>query len=79
MFKGKTHAALDLLASSGRGGVLHLDEPANSDSTTIRETLVSKHPPGQPALPDSTLHGPPPEIHPVVLTTLMLTSYVQPH
>ena len=54
MFKGKTHAALDLLASSGKGGVLHLDQPANSDSTTVSEILVRKHPPGQAASPDST-------------------------
>ncbi len=31
MFRGKTHAALDLLANSGKGGVLHLDQPANTD------------------------------------------------
>ena len=72
MFKGKTHAALDLLANSGRGGLLHLDQPANSDSdsTTVREVLVSKHQPSQPASPNSTLHGPPPEIHPVVFDSI---------
>ena len=43
--------------------MLHLDQPANSDSTSVWEILVSKHPPCQPASPDSTLHGPPPEIH----------------
>ena len=31
---------------------------------------MSKHPPGQPASPDSTLHGPPPEIHPVVFDSI---------
>ena len=45
MFKGKTHAALDLLANNGKGGVLYLDNPANSPS--MRDVLQSKHPPGQ--------------------------------
>ena len=57
MFRGKTHAALDLLANSGKGGVLHLDQPANADnpdSVSVREVLVSKHPTGQPASPEST-------------------------
>ena len=70
MFKEKTHAALDLLANSGRGGVLHLDQPANSDSMIVREILVSKHPPSKPESPDSTLHGPPPEIHPIVFDSI---------
>ena len=69
MFKGKTHAALDLLANSGKGGVLHLDQIANADesnSKTVREVLMHKHPTGQPPPPESILPGPPPEIHPVV-------------
>ena len=70
MFKGKTHAALDLLANSGKGGVLRLDQPANSDSMTVREILVSKHPTGQPASPNSILQGPPPEIHPIVFDSI---------
>ena len=73
MFKRKTHAALDLLANSGKGGVLHLDQPANSDSMTVREILVSKHPSGQPASPaspNSTLQGSPPEIHPIAFDSI---------
>ena len=51
MFKGKTHAALDLLSNSGKGGLLHLDDKSSDDdpSTTVRDLLVSKHPPGKPA------------------------------
>ena len=44
MFKGKTHAALDLVANSRKGGVLHLDQLANShesDSKSVRKVLVS--------------------------------------
>ena len=70
MFKGKTQAALDLLANCGnKGGVLRLDQPANledPDSKSVREVLECKHPAGQPASPDALLQGPPPEVHPVV-------------
>ena len=50
--------------------MLHLDQHTNSDSTTVREILVSKHPPSKPTSPDSTLHGPPSEIHPVVFDSI---------
>ena len=76
MFRGKTHAALDLLANSGKGGVLHLDQPANADdpdSVSVREVLVSKHPTGQPASPESTestLWGLPPVIHPIIFDSI---------
>ena len=55
MFRGKTHAALNLLANCGKGGVLHLDQPANTDdpdSVSVREVLVSKHPTANPHLPN---------------------------
>lgn len=29
MFKRKTHAALDLITNGGRGGLLHLEQPAD--------------------------------------------------
>ena len=48
MFKGKTHAALDLLANNGKVGVLRLDDPSNPSDTnlpSVREVLQSKHPP----------------------------------
>ena len=73
MFQGKTHAVLDLLANCGKGGVLCLDQPANPndpDSKTIREALASKHSMSHPASPDSSLLGPPPEIHPVVFDSI---------
>ena len=73
MFKGKTHAALDLLANNGKGGVLRLDDPANpsdSNSPSVREVLHSKHPPGQLTATDAILPGVPPEIHPVVFDSI---------
>lgn len=42
MFKGKTHAALDLLANNGRGDVLHLDQLVKTDGadeSTVKEAL----------------------------------------
>ena len=35
MFKGRTHAALDLLANNGKGGVLCLDYPANPSDSNL--------------------------------------------
>lgn len=73
MFKGKTHAALDLLANAGKGSLLHLDQPADvsdPNSKTVREVLVSKHPVGLPVAPDSVLPGEPPEIHPIIFDSI---------
>ena len=73
MFKGKTHAASDLLANHGKRGMLHPDDRANSndpDSLSVKSILQSKHLPGQPSSPDSILHGVPLEIHPVVFDSI---------
>ena len=73
MFKEKTHAALDLLANNGKGGVLCLDDPTNPSDTkspSVREVLQSKHPLGQLATTDAILPGVPPEIHPVVFDSI---------
>ena len=66
MFKGKVHAALDLLSNKGRGGVLHLDHLVKSDLSDDLSVKKTKHPVGQPASADCILQGTPPEIHPVV-------------
>ena len=73
MFEGKTHAALDLLTNSSKGSVLHLDQPANPndpDSKSVREVLVSKHPPAQTASLDPSLQGSPPEFHPIIFDSI---------
>ena len=52
MFMGKCKAALDLLSKEEKGGILHLDDPADPNSPnspTVRDVLVDKHPPGQHA------------------------------
>ena len=69
MFQGKIHAALDLLANKGKDGVLQLDQLENQNnpySMTVRDVLTSKHPMGQPALPQSTLERPSLDLHPVI-------------
>lgn len=62
MFKGKTHAALDLLTCGVRGKVLllyHIMETDESDKLSVREILWAKHPAGQHATPDSIIRCPP--------------------
>ena len=76
IFKGKTHAPLDLLTNSGKGGVLRLDQSVNADefdSKSVREVLESMYPIGQPASLESiesNVQGPPPEIDPVVFDSI---------
>ena len=51
MFMGKCKATLDLLSREEKGGILYLDDPVNPDNPnlpTVRESLISKHPVGQP-------------------------------
>ena len=73
MFSGKTHAALELLANSGKGGVLRLEELVatnGSDAKSVRDTLKCKHPTSQPAAQDSIMPGTPPEIHSVIFDSI---------
>ena len=47
MFKGKCQAALRLLSDSGKGDVLHLNDPVDPNdplSPSVREALLHKHP-----------------------------------
>ena len=58
MFKGKTSAALDLLACKGNSGVLHVNDHANKDDPTsplVLDALKSKHPAAVPAQADVLL------------------------
>ena len=58
MFEGKVKAALRLITQNNNSGALHLD---------IKDELVSKHPPRQPAVPGAILtNNTRPDIHPVV-------------
>ena len=73
MCQGKTKAALDLLRIKGKGGVLQLDDhiPSGSiDTTSVRDVLIDKHPPGQPASPDSLVPYDAPPVQDVVFDTI---------
>jgi len=73
MFMGKCKAALDLLSNDNKGGILHLDDPAdvsNPQSPTVRDVLISKHPTGQPAHSSCILPSEPHDPHPVIFDSL---------
>ena len=73
MFMGKCKAALDLLSKDNNGGLLHLDDPADAkspNSPTVREELISKHPPGQPAYSSCILPSEPQDPHHVIFDSL---------
>ena len=72
MFKGKVHAALDLLTNKGCGSVLCLDHQVDTSDVvkSVRESLRGKHPTSQPVTPDSIIQGVPSEIHPVVIDSI---------
>lgn len=73
MFTGKCKTALDLISNEGKGGLLHLNDPADPDnpiSSTVREVLISKHPSAQPAYPICILDEEPQDPHPIIFESL---------
>ena len=77
MFMGKCKAALDLLSNSEKGGILHPDDPADSDnpfSSTVRDVLISKHPPAQPAHPNCIIEEEPQKLYPIIFESLDASS-----
>ena len=73
MFMGKCKAALDLLSREEKGGILHLDDPVNPNdlnSPTVRESLIGKHPVGQPAYISCIISDEPQDPHPVIFESL---------
>ena len=73
MFMGKCKAALDLISNVEKGGILHLNDPADPDnptSPTVREVLISKHPPAKPAHPNCILTDEPDNPHPIMFESL---------
>ena len=69
MFTGKCKAALELLSNAQKGGVLHLHDridPKDPTSPTVRDVLVEKHPPPQPATSNCILQEETETPHPVI-------------
>ncbi len=75
MFQGKTHAALELISHSGKGGFLHLNDVIETEENikTVKEILKSKHPPNKPANTDACWSGTPPQVHPVIFDSINAT------
>jgi hypothetical protein len=73
MFAGKCKAALDLLANAPKDGLLHLHDhidPDDPSSQTVRDALISKHPPAQPAHQDCILQEDPETPHSIIFEAL---------
>ena len=73
MFKGKCKAVLDLLSNAQKGSVLHLYDhmdPNDPLSPTVRDVLVEKHPPPQPAINDCILQEETKTPHPLIFESL---------
>lgn len=73
MFQGKTHAALQLLSDKGKGRVLRFSDTITlkeSTPCTVKDVLMSKHPPGQLASADVIIGDVPPGVHPVVFDSV---------
>ena len=73
MFAGKCKAALDLLSRGDKGGILHLDDPSDPNTTgspLVRDVLVSKHPTGQRANAHCIHPSTPSETHPVIFESI---------
>ena len=73
MFKEKCKAALNLISNAEKWGILHLNDPADPDnptSPTVREVLISKHPPAQPAHPNCIPNEEPQNLHPIIFESL---------
>ena len=71
MFQGKTNAALQLLSTQGKGGVLRADDVIDVGDhvrESVLDVLRSKHPHAQPVSPGALPQGiaDPPVVHPVV-------------
>lgn len=66
----KTKAAIRLLTDDTKGGVLRLSDKVDSHNT-IRDVLISEHPPHQTIHPDSTVtNDDPPEVHPELFESI---------
>ena len=71
MFTGKCKTTLNLLSNIQKEGVLHLHNHVDSNSSpTVRDILIDKHPPPQPANNDCILQEEPETPHPIIFESL---------
>ena len=62
-------AAIRLLTEETKGGVLHLGDHVDTHKT-VRDVLIDKHPPSQPAYPESIVEDVPFDVHPVLFDSI---------
>ena len=70
MFEGKTKAVIHLLTEEAKGGMLHLGDHVDTNKT-VSDVLIDQQPPSQPAHPDSLIEADPPEVHPVLVESII--------
>jgi len=58
-----------LLTDESKGGVLRLRDEVD-DTHTVRDVLIEKNPPGQPAHADAIISDDPAEVHPVLFESI---------
>ena len=78
MMMGRTASALRLLREAEKGGLLNLSDEADgyTDGMTVLDVLRQKHPPGNPAHPDSVVGEEywQPETHPIIFESITESS-----
>ena len=73
MARSFSDLALDLLSNAEKGGLLHLNDPENPDdlsSPSVKDVIISKHPPAQPVHYDCVLPEDPQESHPIIFDSI---------
>ena len=71
MSQGNVHSALNFLSHNSLEGVLNLDDTVpNSNSTSVRDILRSKHPTGCPADPETLLPSNTEPVNPIIYDNL---------
>lgn len=66
LFQSKVHAAMHMLSTECKGTSLPLDKVSDDQSTTVRDELARRHPPGQPTSRGILLQPDIHVIHPVL-------------
>ena len=73
VFSGRCKAALDLLSDKGSSGILHLNDlikPNDPNPQSVKEALISKHPPAQYIHEECILDGAPEDPHPIIFEAI---------
>ncbi len=73
MFAGKCKAALDILSSSEKSTLLHLDDPSNPqdpNSRSVKDVLISKHPAAQKVYKECVVAEEPEDPHPIIFDAI---------